>query len=138
MNKVKIVFLTLILTATALGGFLFDPVQAALLKPDKRDDLEDYSYIVAEDSGYQMEKQELEDIIANIVRMVLPVIGAIFVTLIFVAGNQWMQAAGNEEKIKKSKGRIQSALVGLVIILIAYALSAGFSGVLSSLIQGRG
>lgn len=60
----------------------------------------------------------LEDIIGTIVRIALSVLGAIFITLMFVAGNDWMQAAGNEEKIKKARARIQSLIIGLVIVVL--------------------
>lgn len=72
----------------------------------------------------------LEQTIAFTLKMVLSVLGTIFIAMMFVAGNEWMQAAGNEEKIKKAKERIQSLIIGLVIILLAYALASGFSGLL--------
>ncbi len=78
----------------------------------------------------------LEEMIGAIIRLALSILGIIFITLIFVAGNDWMQAAGNEEKIKKARARIQSLIIGLVIVLLGYALSYGFSTILAKFIKG--
>lgn len=74
----------------------------------------------------------LEVKISNIIKAVLSVLGVIFITLMFLTGNDWMQAAGNEEKVKKARDRIQSLIIGLIIILLAYALSSGFSSLLAT------
>lgn len=76
----------------------------------------------------------LTDVIATIIRIVLAVLGTIFVVLIFVAGNDWMQAGGNEEKVKKSKDTILNLFIGLCIILVAYALTYGMGGILSGML----
>lgn len=76
----------------------------------------------------------LSDIIANIVKMVLAVLGTIFIVLIFVAGNDWMQAAGNEEKVKKSKSTITNLIIGLCVILIAYTITAYLGGLISNML----
>jgi len=51
-------------------------------------------------------------------------LGTIAVVLIIVAGFQWMTAAGNEEKIGKAKKLMSAAVIGLVIVLMAFALSS--------------
>jgi len=114
---------------------LIIPAQAALINGEKKTDFDNNIKNVLQDTDYSYTNtRDIENIIAIIIRLVLSLIGAIFLVLIFVAGNQWMQAAGNEEKIKKSKARLQSAIIGLLIILIAYALSSGFSSLLTTLI----
>jgi RsiW-degrading membrane proteinase PrsW (M82 family) len=47
----------------------------------------------------------------------------VFLILIIYGGILWMTAAGNEEKVKKAKELITEALIGLVIVLAAYAIS---------------
>ena len=115
---------------------LIIPAQAALINGEKKTDFDNNIKNVLQDTDYSYTNtRDIENIIAIIIRLVLSLIGAIFLVLIFVAGNQWMQAAGNEEKIKKSKARIQSAIIGLLIVLIAYALSSGFSSLLTTLVN---
>ena len=62
-------------------------------------------------------------IIANIVKYLLSFLGVIFVILIIYAGFLWMTAGGNEEKIKKAKGLITNATIGLLIVLAAYTIT---------------
>ena len=63
------------------------------------------------------------ELIGTIVSSVLGFLGVIFFLLIFYAGLVWMTAQGNEEKIERSKEIISAAVVGLVIVLAAYAFT---------------
>ncbi len=69
-------------------------------------------------------------IIGTIIAAVLGLLGVIFIILIVIAGYQWMTAGGNEETIKKSRQRITNAIIGLVIVLAAYAIWAFISNTL--------
>ncbi len=60
---------------------------------------------------------------ANIIKMALGAIGTIFMVLIVYAGFLWMTAGGEEEKTSKAKKLIFNAVIGLVIVLSAYALT---------------
>lgn len=62
-------------------------------------------------------------IIANIITIVLSLLGIIFVILVITSGFGWMTAGGNDEKIKKSQERLKSAIIGLIIIVAAYAIT---------------
>ncbi|MFA5023897.1 MAG: hypothetical protein WC523_02995 [Patescibacteria group bacterium] len=84
-------------------------------------------------AGYNSSRT-LEDIIGAGIKIVTSVLGIIFVSLMFVAGNNWMQAGGNEEKVKKSQKTIRDLLIGLCLCLILYALSTGLGGLISSLL----
>lgn len=63
------------------------------------------------------------ELIGTIVSSVLGFLGVIFFLLVFYAGLVWMTAQGNEEKIERSKEIISAAVVGLVIVLAAYAFT---------------
>lgn len=67
---------------------------------------------------------EAEDIVATVIKLVLSLLGIIFVALMIFGGYQWMTAGGNEDTIKKAKSRITSAVIGLVIVLFAYGITA--------------
>jgi Zn-dependent protease with chaperone function len=55
--------------------------------------------------------------------MALGILGTIFFVLIVYAGFLWMTAAGEEDKTGKAKKLIFSGVVGLLIILSAYAIT---------------
>ena len=55
--------------------------------------------------------------------MALGFLGSIAVVLVVVAGFKWMTAGGNEDKIAESKKLMTAAAVGLVIILLAFAIT---------------
>lgn len=63
------------------------------------------------------------DIVSTLIGVVLSVLGIIFLVLIVVSGYQWMMAGGNEETIKSAKKRLTNAVIGLVIVLAAWAIT---------------
>ena len=106
------------------------PAGAALINTDKANEITGNVNITAAQTEYDT-TTTLEDRIATVIRIALSLLGSIFIVLMFWAGNSWMQAAGNEEKVKKAKTSIRNLLVGLVLVLMAYALSSGFSTLLA-------
>ncbi|HKK54119.1 MAG TPA: pilin [Patescibacteria group bacterium] len=65
----------------------------------------------------------VSDIVARVIFTGLSLLAVIFVILIIIAGYQWMTAGGSEEKITKAKKNISNAVIGLIIILSAYAIT---------------
>ncbi len=62
--------------------------------------------------------------IGRVVKAFLALLGIIAVALIIYAGFLWMTSAGNPEKIDRAKKIIIDAVIGLLIILSAYAIVA--------------
>ena len=62
-------------------------------------------------------------IAATIIQAFLGLLGIIFLILIIISGFKWMTAAGNEEQIKKSQATIKNSIIGIIIILTAYAIT---------------
>ncbi len=58
-----------------------------------------------------------------VIEAFLSLLGIIFVILIVYAGFSWMTANGDEAKVTKAKDTIQRAVIGLVIIVSAYAIT---------------
>jgi hypothetical protein len=50
-------------------------------------------------------------------------VGVIFLVLTIFAGFTWMTAAGNTEDIEKAKKMLEAAIIGLVIVFSAYAIT---------------
>ena len=70
-----------------------------------------------------MSKISIGALVSQIIQVVLGLLAVIFLILLIIAGFQWMTAAGNEEQIKKSQATMKSAIIGLIIILAAYAIT---------------
>lgn len=62
-------------------------------------------------------------VVALLVRAALGLLAVIFLILMIVSGFTWMTAGGDETKIKKASGTIKTAIIGLVIVLAAYAIT---------------
>jgi len=61
--------------------------------------------------------------IGRIIKIVLSIVGAIFMIYVIYAGFLWLTAAGSEEKISQAKDIIRGSIIGLVIILAAYIIT---------------
>lgn len=64
-----------------------------------------------------------EDIVSQIIQLALTLLGVIFLILMIYGGYLWMTARGNEEQTTKAKNAIVAAIIGIVIVLSAYAIS---------------
>ncbi len=61
--------------------------------------------------------------VGSIIQIALSLLGIVFLILMLIAGFNWMTAAGEEERITKSKDTIRAAIIGLLIVVGAYAAS---------------
>lgn len=66
---------------------------------------------------------DLASIISVLISVVLGFLGIVFLALTIMAGFKWMTSEGNEEEIKKAKGSIKNSVMGLLIVLAAYAIT---------------
>lgn len=65
---------------------------------------------------------DLEATVINIIQWALGFLGLVAVIMILIGGFQWMTAGGNEEKVASAKKIISAAVIGLIIILLAWAI----------------
>ena len=61
--------------------------------------------------------------IGLIVNVVFGLTGVIVFVLIIYGGILWMTAGGNDEQVKKAQKIIQRAVIGLIIVVLAYAIT---------------
>lgn len=61
--------------------------------------------------------------IAKIIRVAMGLLGIIAVVIVLIGGFTWMTAGGNEEKVGEAKKWIFAGIIGLAIILSAFAIS---------------
>lgn len=69
------------------------------------------------------ESKPLPEFVGGIIQGLISLAGIALVVLVFYGGFLWMSAQGSDEKIKKAKGIITSAVIGLVIIFAASAIT---------------
>lgn len=68
-------------------------------------------------------EKNLEVSISTIVTAALSVVGTIFFVLTIYAGILWMTAAGEEERAGKARKIITASVIGLIIVMGAYAIT---------------
>lgn len=66
--------------------------------------------------------QDPRDAAISIVKYLMTFLGIIAVVVILLGGFKWMTAAGNEDKVAEAKKLIIAGIIGLVIILAAFAI----------------
>ena len=118
-NKiVKLIFLTV------LAVFVFLPIVSYAGPLTDSDDIIKSMNDAGGKSGFSVGAQDqLPTMIATIIKAGLGLLGIIFIILLILAGFNWMTAAGDEEKVTKAKNTITRAVIGLIIIIAAYAIT---------------
>lgn len=88
----------------------------------------------AETAG--LSSADLPRTIASIIRTALGFLGIVAVVIILAGGFMWMTAGGNEEKVKSAKRLIIQGIIGLVIILSAFAIASFVISSITSAVAG--
>lgn len=87
------------------------------------------SQITSQDLGIQygsatgLGSQDVRTTIARIIRTAMGLLGIVAVVIILIGGFKWMTAGGNDEQTGEAGKWIFSGIIGLAIILSAYALA---------------
>jgi len=133
MKKKLISFL--ILACLSLGTLaVIENANAATLKEtiQKSDEFKKVSNEVYNETDTTTATTPLQTIISKVINAVLGLLGVIFLVLIIYAGFLWMTAAGNDDQVTKAKNILTRSIIGVIIIVAAYAISYF---VLSNIIQ---
>ena len=62
------------------------------------------------------------NITVNVIQWALGFLGLVAVIMILWGGFTWMTAAGNEERVRKAKEVLRAAIIGLIVILLSWAI----------------
>jgi len=128
--------LIIILLTTIIGlSFVLAPVTLAQL--DKAFDISNEKSPLkqaADGAGYDTQQGEgqIDLVVGKVIRALLTFLGVIFMALMIYGGFLWMTDRGNEDQVKKAKNLITAAIIGLVIVVSAYAISVFVVGKLTS------
>lgn len=68
-------------------------------------------------------KRSVQGIISLVINTFLSLLGVIFLVIIIYAGFLWMTAGGNDEQVGKAKKWLTNSIIGVAIIIAAYAIS---------------
>lgn len=66
---------------------------------------------------------DIRTTVASIIRTAMGLLGIVAVVIILIGGFKWMTAGGNDDQVGEAKKWIFSGVIGLAIILSAYALA---------------
>lgn len=83
------------------------------------------AFKVAEEAASSTYKtnRTLYPLLGDIVSVILSFLGVIFIAFMVYAGYLWMTASGNEQKADKAIQILKQSIIGLIIVVGAYAIS---------------
>jgi len=117
-NKIKIIILfafilfTLLVGDFALAGGIGDAFGSKLT-----------DVAGSQGAGYETGANP-DTMIGNIIKAAISFVGVVFLVLMIYGGYLWMTARGNEQQVEKAKNLISAAIIGLIIVILSYAISA--------------
>lgn len=68
--------------------------------------------------------RDIRSTVASLIRAIMGLLGIVAVVIILFGGFKWMTAGGNDDQVGEAKKWIFSGIIGLAIILSAYALAS--------------
>ena len=124
MNKFKkIIIISLALTLFFSAVPISQAGEGAFTDTLKAN-FDSYLMIVGAGPGYDVQSPEnTPGILANVITLIVSLVGIIFLILVIFSGIQWMTASGNEEKISSARKRMIQASIGLGITVCAFIIS---------------
>lgn len=112
-----------LINISSIGLILFFsvimPIKASAYDFNSQSGLND----LAQTTGYKMENSSLESIIGKSLNILFSLLGIAFIFLIIYGGVLWMTDQGNSKNVERAKNVITQAVVGLIIIVAAYAIT---------------
>src|SRR5574344_1156500 len=133
--KLKSLILFGLLNLSLLLLPIFSPVQATTTTENIESGLEDVLDAANKkgNAGTVLRNfSNPEDKITSIIGTVLSFVGVAFLILMIYGGILWMTSQGNDTQIKKAKGILINGIIGLVIVIFAYAITAYIGNTLTS------
>lgn len=75
------------------------------------------------DNGIALGKASIQTTVVRLINVALSLLGIIAVVIVLIGGFKWMTAGGNEDKVAEARKLIFAGIVGMAIILSAWAIA---------------
>jgi len=82
------------------------------------------------------ENLTLPEMIGRAIYVGLSLLGLVFLVYILIAGFKWMTAQGTEKQVTEAKDTIKNSIIGLIIVLLSFALTTFVMGQLGAVQNG--
>lgn len=76
----------------------------------------------AEDS-INLGNRGLQETVSGVINVALSLLGIVAVVIVLIGGFKWMTAGGSEDKVAEARKLIFSGIIGLAIIMSAWAIA---------------
>lgn len=96
------------INSTLLAGVVYAQEKVEIKPPREAEDLENI---------------EVSNLISGAIALVFIAASLVFFFMLVVGGIKWMMAGGDKEKAGEARGQLTSALIGLIVIFLAWAIS---------------
>ena len=74
-------------------------------------------------AGTGISEGNVSNVVTTIIKGALAATGFVFFALMVYAGFRWMTARGNEEGVTKARDTVIAAIIGLGVVVAAYAIT---------------
>ena len=114
----KAVFISLIVLSLVLPMMFYANQAVGAVTPPMQEGLDVFQTASGASTA------TLPAVIGRIVRIVISLLGLVAAIIIILGGFQWMTSGGNEEKIAGAKKLMINGLIGMVLVILAYAIAS--------------
>lgn len=76
----------------------------------------------AENIGLATTEEDPRDVAVGIIKFLLTFLGIVAVAVILYGGFIWLTAGGNDDRVSKAKKLIIAGIIGLIIVIAAFAI----------------
>ncbi len=73
-------------------------------------------------------------VVGQAIQVIVSITGVVFLIITVYAGILYLTAAGDEAKVKKAKSMLTTGVIGIVIIMMAYAIASFVTTSLSEVV----
>ena len=113
----------IVMTSMMLGGLFLVTNSVLAAEPAPTGLIDTDSLGVSYGAKIGLGTQDVRTTVASIIRVAMGLLGIVAVVIILIGGFYWMTAGGDEGRVETGKKWIFSGIIGLAIILSAYALA---------------
>lgn len=128
MNKFEIVKNKVVvgITAALMLGMVVAPSAASAQANVRNNDVFGINDIEGDGTpgnGIALGQSSLQATAVRLINVALSLLGIIAVVIVLIGGFKWMTAGGNDDKIAEARKLIFAGIVGMAIILSAWAIA---------------